>query len=66
MKRYAVPVGRCQTCGKLSFLTSRLAKEWMKKKFPKTKMSVYPCGDYYHFGHTPYGVKRGFQPRGAR
>jgi hypothetical protein len=22
-------------------------------------MSVYRCGNYYHFGHTPWKIKKG-------
>lgn len=68
MKEYAVPTGRCTACGKLCFLSRKRAKRYMLQRFAKTNMTVYRCaGDprYFHFGHTPYAVKRGYRPRGG-
>lgn len=68
MKRYAVPLGRCDYCRKLCFQSRRLAKEYLISSFGKGhKMSVYRCegADYYHYGHTPTAVKQGVKTRGA-
>ena len=56
-------VGKCATCGKQCFITRKAAKAFMNRKFPNEKMTTYRCGDYFHFGHTPYGIKRGIQDR---
>lgn len=67
MKRYAVPTGRCGYCGKLCFVSRRLAKEYLLSSFGKGhKMSVYPCegSEFYHYGHTPTAVKMGKKTRG--
>ncbi len=57
------PVGTCDDCGKLRFKSRKQAKVYMHNRFPKERMSVYRCGGYFHFGHTPYGVARGYQER---
>ena len=63
MKQAHAHVGTCHTCGKLCFLTRKDARMYLRKSFPGEKMSIYPCGDYYHFGHTPWGIKRGITDR---
>lgn len=66
MKEYAVPLGRCSYCRKLCFKSRKLAKRYMLSHHPEGGMTVYPCegSEYYHYGHTPYLVKRGVKQRG--
>lgn len=59
----------CELTGKHCFTSRSDAKRRMKTIFPGEKMSVYRCDaeggcGLFHFGHTPYGVKRGFRQRG--
>lgn len=56
---YAAPIGTCSDCGKLCFASRKKARQYMNQRFPQAKMSVYRCGAYFHFGHTPWAVKRG-------
>lgn len=61
------PVGTCPDCGKQRFGTRKAAKNFMKRKHPVLGpyqyMSTYQCGEYWHYGHTPYEIARGFRPR---
>jgi hypothetical protein len=59
----AFHVGRCSTCGKLRFTSRKTAKKFMYSHFGKDRMTIYRCGGYYHFGHTPYRIRRGFSER---
>lgn len=63
-----MPVGTC-SCGKQSFVTRKAARAYMKKwnppKGPYEYMSTYRCGEYWHYGHTPYEIARGHRGRGA-
>ncbi len=64
MKReYGQQVGTCDTCGKQRYINRKAAKKAMTTAHPGAQLSVYRCGEYYHYGHTPYGVKRGWQDR---
>lgn len=63
-------IGRCpdQRCGKLCFTSRKKAKRYLHKRIPGDKMTVYKCQynpEYFHFGHTPYPVARGFSQRGT-
>ena len=62
---FIAPIGTCPDCGKLRFTSRKKTKQYMHNRFPKERMSVYRCGAYFHFGHTPWGVKRGVQDRNA-
>lgn len=53
----------CTTCGKVCYLSRKAAKKVLKKKFHGEKMIAYQCGEYWHLGHEPYGIHRGFQRR---
>lgn len=61
-------VGTCHECGKQSFVTRKAARAFMKAKNPTRGdyeyMTVYRCGEYWHYGHTPYEVARGQRQRG--
>lgn len=58
------PVGTCEECGKQCFPTRKAARGYMKRKRTDGEaLSVYRCGEYFHFGHTPYMVARGAQQR---
>lgn len=55
----------CPECGKRCYRSRKAAKQAMRELQSGDQMSVYPCGEFWHFGHTPYGVLRGIRPRGA-
>lgn len=59
MTEYKSPVGRCPDCGKQSFITRKAARAVLRAKFKHESMTIYRCGDYFHFGHTPGPIKRG-------
>jgi hypothetical protein len=52
-------MGKCDVCGKNKFESRKQAKQYIRRRFPKQHMSVYRCGNYYHFGHTPWKIKKG-------
>ena len=52
-------VGQCATCGKVSYITRKRAKEVAKTLFPASHLSPYRCGDYWHIGNLPRSVIRG-------
>jgi hypothetical protein len=56
-------VGKCVTCGKLRFKSRKAAKKYVILRFPNDRMSVYRCGNYFHFGHTPRAVNKGAKAR---
>lgn len=60
-------VGTCQECGKQCFVSRKAARRYMKHWNPPRGryqyMSVYKCGDYWHYGHTPYEVARSLRAR---
>jgi hypothetical protein len=60
---YVSPVGTCEECGKLKFTSRKLTRKYMHKRFPNQKFSVYRCGAYFHFGHTPWRVREGKKAR---
>ena len=45
--------GKCQECGKLCYLNRKDARKACKASFPGQTVSAYPCGRYWHVGHTP-------------
>lgn len=54
----------CPECGKRCYLTRKAAKAAMRRfSRGEANVSVYRCGDYFHFGHQPYSVRRGFEDR---
>ena len=62
----------CDDCGKRCFLSRRAAKLAMRRLREgggsrSGPMSVYECtSGYWHFGHTPYSVQRGFRQRSRK
>lgn len=50
---------RCPDCGKRRFNSRKAARKAARTIKPGEQMGVYRCGDYWHFGHTPYVVARG-------
>lgn len=52
-------VGQCLTCGKVSYITRKRAREVAKSLFPAAHLSPYRCGDYWHIGNIPRAVVRG-------
>lgn len=58
------PVGDCSTCGKLCFVSRKIAKNAAKRHHPEERLSVYRCGRYWHYGHLDYPVARGIKQRG--
>lgn len=57
-------IGDCPLCGKLRYTSKKNAKATAKEQHPTEHLSVYPCGNYWHLGHLPYSVQRGWNPRG--
>ena len=56
----------CPDCGKRRYLTRKAAKAAMRRlSAGDPYVSVYRCGEYFHFGHQPYSVRRGFEDRNA-
>lgn len=60
----------CELTGKHSYYSRSDAKQVMRKIFPTEKMSAYRCDvdggcGFFHIGHTPYSVQRGFRARGT-
>ena len=53
----------CEDCGKLRYLSRKAARLAARRGHPGESMSTYRCGDYWHIGHTPYAIKRGFKER---
>lgn len=52
----------CPECGKHRYLTRKAARA-ARKRHKKETLSVYLCGDYWHYGHTPWQIRRGVQAR---
>jgi hypothetical protein len=53
----------CSTCGKRRYRTRKAAKLALRKLNTSDSMSVYRCGEFWHFGHTPWQVRRGVTAR---
>ena len=45
-------VGTCKRCGKQCYPSRAEAKKARKAVHPGEKMNVYPCGAYWHYGHS--------------
>lgn len=56
-------VGTCPDCGKRRYVTRKAARRVARLVCPGEQVSVYRCGDYFHFGHTPYIIARGAKAR---
>lgn len=56
-------VGRCPECGKKRFLSRKDARAHIRDNLPNERMSPYPCGRYWHFGHLKAAVIRGSATR---
>lgn len=56
-------VGTCSTCGKQCWSSKRYAKNAARRIHPGEKLSIYQCGDYWHFGHLNYSTARGYAAR---
>ncbi|QOR55345.1 MAG: hypothetical protein SHS37scaffold537_43 [Phage 68_12] len=52
-------IGTCPRCGKQAFKTRKAAKRAMRAIHQDRRLSVYPCGDVYHYGHLSARVKSG-------
>lgn len=63
--RYSGGTGECPRCTKAAYATRKQAKTAAKRLFPGERLSVYRCGDYYHFGHLPTVVRRGETDRSS-
>jgi hypothetical protein len=55
--------GTCPECGKQRFLSRKGARDHAKRELRGIKFAVYPCGEYWHYGHAPYSVRRGYMSR---
>lgn len=56
-------VGTCVVCGKKSFESRKSCRAAMRRYHPNGGMSVYKCGDYWHYGHQSYAVHRSMKAR---
>ena len=63
MSHSSYPVGTCRECGKRSFVTRKAARGFIRRVFPGEALTVYQCGDYWHYGHISYEVSRGTHER---
>lgn len=54
-------IGTCRTCGKRCYPTKADAKKAIRQLPHKKggRLSVYPCGPYWHFGHLPKQIRTG-------
>jgi hypothetical protein len=55
--------GTCPACGKQGYVSRKMAKKGAARLYPGEKMSVYQCGDLWHYGHLPKVVQLGKKPR---
>lgn len=51
-------VGKCDTCGKNRFVTRAMARAAARDLHPGDPMSVYRCGNYFHYGHNSHKYTR--------
>ena len=58
-------VGNCHECGKRCFITRKGARGYIRKSFPGRSFTIYRCGEYWHYGHISYEVKRGTKQRAS-
>lgn len=62
-------VGRCALCDKAMFPSRKAAREAIGRipgRSPGAKMNAYRCKEnenYWHIGHLPTAVRRGFVSR---
>ncbi len=63
-KGFTYSVGTCEDCGKQRFTSRKKAKANAHMRHPGVKFTVYACGEYFHYGHTPYSIAKGYVSRG--
>jgi hypothetical protein len=58
---YVPDAGLCPACGKRRYLSRRDAKTFARisSHHKHRGMTAYRCGDFWHLGHLPAGVKSG-------
>lgn len=61
------PIGRCSSCGKMTFPNRREARRAARKMPAREgRLNAYPCphrDEGWHLGHLPPAVARGDQAR---
>lgn len=61
--------GKCRECGKLNFASRKDAKTAARVAHPgDNNLRAYPCprnADYWHYGHTPEWLIRGYDSYAA-
>lgn len=57
----AIPSGVCQTTGKRSYGTRKVAKRTLRRVHQGARMQAYRCGHcgFFHVGHIPDDVRSG-------
>lgn len=61
---FSTGVGVCPTCGKRSYTDKARAKRAARQMRGRLgRLQVYPCGAYWHLGHAPKGLIRGYLSR---
>lgn len=52
---------RCPDCGKLRYLTRAHAKRVARRISRRRggRLNAYRCGEFFHIGHLPDGVRHG-------
>lgn len=52
-------LGTCPDCGKWRYKSRKAARSANRAFHPDDTMSVYECGNYWHYGHPPVDRWRG-------
>lgn len=58
-----VVIQSCPVCGKVGYGTRSDAKRAARAKHPGDHLSPYRCGNLWHIGHLPPGVRDGIVDR---
>lgn len=59
-------LGRCEPCGKVTYLSRKAAKTAAKRANPADPGTAYRCpanGQHWHVGHLPPSIKNGDRSR---
>ena len=52
-------IGTCAVCGKLNYLSRKVARGVAKRRYPGAHVTAYRCGDFWHIGAMPPEVRQG-------
>lgn len=59
-------IGRCEPCGKYTYLSRKSAKAQARSAHPDEPLSAYQCPqnpEHWHVGHLPPSIKDGRRTR---